>query len=180
MHDGRLPFVDPTPIARWGFGDSLPDSALDDAYRNKTIFMDWFNSNVLTPVDDPLQCSSAFMLYIGSSGGQDPRNQYFGKPTPPFGFGTSRVSPFTECPDNVFPVGQVAAESSITNHTEYFPVTVDILVAKGCDGLLPKLAQDLISAGIITAPLTGQTILGGDILMKRRAEEAGLRVRYVG
>lgn len=37
VHDGRLPFVDPAPIARWGYGDSLPASALDDAIVRKTL-----------------------------------------------------------------------------------------------------------------------------------------------
>jgi hypothetical protein len=156
--------VDPVPISRWAFADSFPASALDDAIANKTLFMNWFQENILPPVDDPLQCSDALLLYIGSTGGQDARNVYRTAPGAPTGFSTGRVSPFSECPDFVFPLGQVPGESSITNHTEYLPVTVDIMAAKGCDGLLVKLAQDLVEAGILTVPLPGGTLTGGAIL----------------
>jgi hypothetical protein len=85
-----------------------------------------------------------------------------------------------ECPDSVYPLGQVSANSSITGHEEWFPVAVDILAAKGCDGLLARLAKDLAAAGILPVPEVGGSITGGDIFMKRRAEEKGLRMRYIG
>jgi hypothetical protein len=181
-HDGRRPFVDPVPLARWAFGDSFPDSALTDAQTNKTVFMNWFQSTYLSKVSDPSQCSSAIMLYVGSTGGQNPRNQYLSAPGAPTGFSSGRISPLSEVPDNVFPLGQVSSFSSITNHTEYLPVSVDVMVAKGCDGLIPRMAQDLVKMGAIPVPMAGQTILGGDILMKKRAMEKGMgeRVRYVG
>lgn len=182
VHDGRLPFVDPAPLARWAFGDSLPASALDQAIQNKTLFMDWFNAKFLVPVADPAQCSSALMLYVASTGsGNSLRNRYISPPTAPFGFSSGRISVLAEVPDHVLPVGQVASKSSVTNHDEYFPVAVDIMAAKGCDGLLVKLAQDLVGAGIIAVPKVGATITGGDILMKKRAEAMGIeKVRYVG
>ena len=65
------------------------------------------------------------------------------------------------------PVGQAAYNSTITMHEEFLPVTVDILAAKGCDGLIFSLVQDLVKAGIVKVPLTGQTTMGGEILMKR-------------
>ena len=75
VHDGRLPFVDPSPLIRWTWGDTYPDSALDEALYNKTLFKDWFNSNVLTP--DPVTCSNAFLMYVGSTGTSNARNVYF-------------------------------------------------------------------------------------------------------
>lgn len=38
--------------------------------------------------------------------------------------------------------------------------------AKGCDGLIFNLVQDLQAAGIVNASLTGQTITGGEILLR--------------
>lgn len=64
-------------------------------------------------------------------------------------------------------------------HKEVLPVTVDIIAAKGCDLMIAQLAQDLVTAGIISVPLTGGTIHGGDILLKR-AERNGLGMQYVG
>ena len=157
---------------RWAYGDSLPASALDEALHNKTLFMDWFNTKVLVPVPDPLQCSSALMVYVASAGdGGSPRNKYLNPPRVPFGFSSGRISVFSECPDHVYPLGQATTRSNITEHDEFYPVAIDIMAAKGCDGLLVKLAQDLTAAGILKVPKVGGTITGGDILMKRRAEK---------
>lgn len=73
-YDGRRPFVDPSPLIRWTYADTIPDELLDEALYNKTLFMDWFNSNVL--VSDPATCSNAFMLYIGSQAMSNARNVY--------------------------------------------------------------------------------------------------------
>lgn len=127
--------------------------------------MNWFNSHVLRKANDT--CSDGFFLYVGTSASPNERNQYGGPPSVPYGFSASRISVFTEVPDSVFPVGQAPFFSSVTQHTEYLPVTVDILAAKGCDGLIVQLAQDLEKAGILNTTQTGQTIYGGDILFKR-------------
>ncbi|KAK3393981.1 amidase signature domain-containing protein [Podospora didyma] len=166
-HDGRRPFVNPVPLARWGYGDTVSESQLQAQYDAKKSFMDWFNTEILPPAADPDQCSSGFVLYVASSGSQNPRNRYGSAPGVPFGFSSGRISVLSEVPDSVFPLGQVSSLSTITNHTEFLPVAVDIMVAKGCDGLLVKLAQDLVKAGIIAKPLPGGTIEGGDILMRR-------------
>ena len=78
VHDGRRPFVDPVPLVRWAFGDSYPPSALTDAINNKTIFMNWWNSNVLK--NDSTTCSNSLLLYVGGTADNDVnyRNQYFG------------------------------------------------------------------------------------------------------
>ncbi|KAH7309059.1 glutamyl-tRNA amidotransferase [Stachybotrys elegans] len=169
-YDGRRPFVNPVPLARWAWGDSIPDSWHTDALRNKTIFMDWFNSEVLPASDDDAQCSDAILLYPGSTGSPSPRNRYGGAPGAPLGFGTSRISVFSEAPDNVFPLGEVAAPSTITLQDEMLPVTVNLMVAKGCDGLLPRLAQDLVKEGVLKVPKAGGTLEGGEILLKRDLE----------
>lgn len=164
VHDGRRPFVDPSPLTRWAFGDSYPASALAEALANKTVFMDWWNTNVLKP--DDTTCSDSLLLYTTGASIQY-RNEYDGPPKVPFGFGTSRISPFTEVPDFVFPIGQASYNSTITLHIEELPVTIDILAAKNCDLVLFDLIQDLTDAGIISVSQTGQTITGGEILMKR-------------
>lgn len=52
-------------------------------------------------------------------------------------------------------------------YLEYLPVTVDVMVAKGCGSLIYSLAQDLVTEGILSMPETGRTIEGGEILMRR-------------
>jgi len=177
-HDGRTPFVDPAPLVRWAFGDSYPNSTLTEAINNKTIFMDWFQAEVVPPAAET--CSEALFVYVGSTAEPNERNQYSGPPEVPYGFSAGRISVFSEVPDSVFPIGQALYFANTTNHQEALPVTVDILAAKGCDLMIAQLAQDLVAAGIIDAPLTGGTIYGGDILLKRDAEEMGMEMRYVG
>ncbi|KAI4198696.1 MAG: hypothetical protein LQ346_002716 [Caloplaca aetnensis] len=164
VHDGRKPFVDPAPLVRWAYGDSQPESALAEALKNKTIFMDWFNSKIL--VNNSRTCSESLLLYPGSVN-PNYRNQYIKPPTVPFGFSTGRISVFSEVPDVVVPIGQAAYRSNITEHMEMLPVTMDFLAAKGCDGMLFNLIEDLTAAGIVSPTQAGQTIAGGEILLKR-------------
>lgn len=182
-NQGRKPFVDPAPLARWAFGDSYPASALTDAVNNKTLFMDWFGSNILVANTSSASCSNAIALYVGSAANPNPRNQYLSPPTAPYGFSSGRVSPFAENPDFVYPVGEAVYNSTITGKQEILPVTVDIMVAKGCDGVLFQLANALVAAGVLQPSLPGRTLdEGGEILFKRSAEpgmnfEVALNVR---
>ncbi|KAI8239992.1 Amidase 1 [Colletotrichum sp. SAR 10_96] len=100
LHDGRLPFVNPVPLARWAYGDSLPESAAEDAVRNMTLFKDWFRDVVLKP--DNRTCSSSIIAYASPPVTQY-RNVYRSPPTIPFGFATSYLSVFAGVPDLVIP-----------------------------------------------------------------------------
>ncbi|KAI8169014.1 Amidase 1 [Colletotrichum sp. SAR 10_70] len=100
LHDGRLPFVNPVPLARWAYGDSLPEPAADDAVRNMTLFKDWFQDVVLKP--DNRTCSSSIIAYASPPITQY-RNVYRSPPTIPFGFATSYLSVFAGVPDLVIP-----------------------------------------------------------------------------
>lgn len=166
VHDGRLPFVDPVPRVRWAFGDSLPASELDVAINNKTLFKNFWESYVLPAgKNDTAYCSDSLILYT-SGVNILYRNTYLKPPMPPFGFDDSQISIFAEVPDFVVPLGSAAYNSTITNHTEVLPVSVDIIAARGCDGVIFSLVEELLKAGIIAKPLAGQTITGGDILVK--------------
>ncbi|KAF2104459.1 glutamyl-tRNA amidotransferase [Rhizodiscina lignyota] len=162
-HEGRRPFIDPVPLARWAFAENLTET-IADGQRNMTVFTNWFSSNVLSP--DPKTCSSKLMLYVGSSARPNPRNVYFPAPdSGPTGFSSGRISPIWGGPDMVVPIGQASAFSTITNHNESLPVTVDFMAAKGCDGLIFSLVQDLLKAGIVQIAKAGGTnIDGGEIL----------------
>ncbi|KAK0939281.1 hypothetical protein LTR29_009157 [Friedmanniomyces endolithicus] len=168
VHDGRRPFVDPAPLVRWAFGDSYPNSTLAVANANRTLFADWFASEVL--VADAKTCSNSLLFYVGSEASVNYRNQYGGPPQPPFGFGISRVSPYWGGPDFVVPIGQASYNSSITLHEEFLPVTIDIMAARGCDGLIFGLVQDLVAAGILKPSVAGYSdVDGGEILFRRDA-----------
>lgn len=40
----------------------------------------------------------------------------------------------------------------------YLPFGIAILAAKGCDGIIAKLAEDLVEAGVLNVTQPGQTI----------------------
>ncbi|EMC92140.1 hypothetical protein BAUCODRAFT_278175 [Baudoinia panamericana UAMH 10762] len=167
-HDNRLPFVDPAPLVRWGFGDTYPANTTAIANTNRTIFGDWVNNHVLVP--DAATCSNSLLFYVGSKASVNYRNQYLGAPTVPFGFSIGRVSPFWGGPDFVVPLGQAMYNSTITNHTEYLPVTVDIMAARGCDGMIFGLVQDLVKAGILKYSVPGYSDVNGGQILFRRGE----------
>lgn len=100
LHDGRLPFVNPVPLVRWAYGDSLSPSTAADAVRNKTIFMEWFQSNVL--IADNTTCSSSILAYVATPVTQY-RNAYRTPPTVPSGFTNQYWSVMGETPDIVIP-----------------------------------------------------------------------------
>lgn len=67
-------------------------------------------------------------------------------------------------------VGETTYFSNITMHEEVLPVTIGILAARGCDGLIFGLVQDLVEAGVLKTAAPGYSdVSGGEILLKRSA-----------
>ncbi|KAI9726019.1 MAG: hypothetical protein M1834_009430 [Cirrosporium novae-zelandiae] len=163
-HDGRLPFVNPAPLVRWNFTESYPDSALDEAVTNKTIFKNWWNTKVFS--NDSMTCSDSLMLYVGSDGDTSYRNEYIDAPTIPTGFSISRVSNFAEVPDFVVPIGETTYTSTITSHNETLPITINFVAAKGCDGMIFSLVQKMVKEGLVMEVGVGTHLYGdNEILM---------------
>ncbi|KAM5343377.1 hypothetical protein ACJ41O_011914 [Fusarium nematophilum] len=127
LHDGRLPFVNPVPLARWAYGDGLPEDALAESLRNKTIFKNWFRDHVLR--QDPETCSSSILAYVSPPITQY-RNSYRSPPTIPFGFGASYWSVMGETPDITIPT-------------------------RGCDSVLLELVAELAKKGLLKESATG-------------------------
>lgn len=59
--------------------------------------------------------------------------------------------------------------SNVTGMEELLPVSVDVMAARGCDGLLTRLAMDLVREGVIDVPKTGRDLDGAEVLFKREA-----------
>lgn len=86
---------------RWAYADTFPNTALDVANANRTLFGDWVEREVL--ISDDETCSESLMVYVGSQATINYRNEYSDGPAVPLGFGISRVSPFWGGPDVVVP-----------------------------------------------------------------------------
>ena len=168
-NDGRRPFVNPAPLARWAFGETFPPTQLAEENRKRSIFSNWFASEVL--VSNEETCSDGFMFYVGSQATVKYRNSYRGPPKPPTGWNNAMMSTFWGGPDFVVPIGEATYFSNITQHEEKLPVTVDIMAARGCDGLIYDLVRDLVEAGILKPSVAGRSNVGGGEILLRRSEE---------
>ncbi|CAD0056835.1 unnamed protein product [Aureobasidium pullulans] len=162
-NSGRVPFINPVPMTRWAWADSLPKSSVADAAHNKTIFQTWIHDKILTPSEST--CSDSLALYVGGAGTTNYRNAYRKAPGIPYGFDTSKVSNMGSGPDFVIPIGETPYMSNITLQTEYLPVSVDILAAKGCDGMIFGLVQDLVKAGLIKGTKAGYSAVSGEQIL---------------
>ncbi|GAD92321.1 hypothetical protein PVAR5_0912 [Paecilomyces variotii No. 5] len=123
QHNGRRPFVNPGPLARWTWGQQNGgDAAYDVAVKNRTIFKNWWESENGYGTANEETCSEGIYIYPYSIGETQYRNVYFGAPTsPPMGFSDGRIASMAGTPDFVVPVGEVPYNSTVSLKTEYMP-----------------------------------------------------------
>jgi Asp-tRNA(Asn)/Glu-tRNA(Gln) amidotransferase A subunit family amidase len=172
-HAGRKPFVNPSPLARWAFGETFPPTQLAEEDAKRAEFAAWFAENILPPAsDDAETCSDSLLFYVGSAAGSTHyRNAYQGPPTPPTGWTLEMMSTLGGGPDFVLPVGEAEYISEITGRVEMMPVTVNVMAAKGCDGVIYRVVRELVDAGILKESLAGRSgVDGGEVLLRRWAE----------
>lgn len=74
---------------------------------------------------------------------------------PPMGFSDGRIAVLAGAPDLVVPVGEIPYNSTISLKTEYMPVTMSFVAARGCDLMLVNLIEDMEQAGILKPVSTG-------------------------
>ncbi|OKL57895.1 hypothetical protein UA08_06631 [Talaromyces atroroseus] len=161
---GRRPFVNPAPRIRWAYGDSLPEGTLKEALSNRTEFRAWIAENVLR--SNPDSCSGSLLVYVEPATRHPLYRDYYRElPTIPFGHAASMISVYAGVPDMVLPIGEKSYASEVTGVEEKSPVTVDLLAAKGCDGMLFQLVNELARVGILPEIKAGRSLVsGGDIL----------------
>ncbi|KAL4922387.1 amidase signature domain-containing protein [Aspergillus aurantiobrunneus] len=150
QHDGRRPFINPGPLVRWTWGqENGGDVAYNTALHNKTIFKHWWESTA-HGAGNRETCSEGVYVYPYSTGKTQYRNVYTSAPTePPMGFTDGRIATMAGVPDFVVPVGEVPYNSTVSLRTEYMPVTMSFVAARGCDLMLVDLIRDLEDAGIL-------------------------------
>ena len=101
-YNGRTPFLDPSPLVRWNWARyNLTEQDLESGIHNKTVFTDWWNSEVIRNV--PGSCSDSLLLYPGTLATPNYRNLYRDPPGLPLWWGVSSIGPIAGVPDVVFP-----------------------------------------------------------------------------
>ncbi|KAJ5974586.1 hypothetical protein N7481_011796 [Penicillium waksmanii] len=155
-HNDRQPFVNPGPLKRWQWGqDNGGDYAYNLALKNKTIFRIWWEAEGYGRADLHT-CSEGVYVYPYSKGETQYRNVYTSAPTePPMGFKDGRISIMADVPDFVVPVGEIPYNSTVSFRTEYMPVTMSFVAARGCDFMLANLIRDLQADSILKPVSTG-------------------------
>ncbi|KAF9872901.1 hypothetical protein CkaCkLH20_09764 [Colletotrichum karsti] len=163
---GRPP-LDPNPRAAFQRSVGLSEADYEAALATKREFQDFFLSEVLRP--DPHTCSESLMILDAGTGGLPSyREQALSARDGAYsdsytGVGGGSAVPGTylasmaSCPEIGIPVGQVAYESFVSLRTEMVPVSVDLVAARGCDGLLLEVLRRLAVKGVVKTVKTGRT-----------------------
>jgi len=73
-HDGRRPFIDPVPLERWAYHQTLPGNAAEEADSRRKTFRDWWAKEV-NPRNN-YTCSESLVLLPAFAGGPIYRNEY--------------------------------------------------------------------------------------------------------
>ncbi|THV78933.1 amidase signature enzyme [Aureobasidium pullulans] len=159
VHDGRTPFINPNPLARWQWGqETNSNSSYGAALHNMTMFRDWWQTSGFGAPDNTT-CSESIFAYIWDIGVPSYRNRYFiSTNSPPLGFDYWAIAGYAGAGEVIVPVGESPYNSTISGKTEYLPVSVALQAARGCDHMLAGLVRDLQASGVLKAVNTGSRL----------------------
>ncbi|KXH61972.1 hypothetical protein CSAL01_00978 [Colletotrichum salicis] len=157
--DGRQPYINPGPLARWQWGQiHSTEEVYAEGLRNISLFRSWYETDGYGR-HDPKSCSEGLYIYPWSVGQPSYRDVYLqARTTPPLGFDDSSVPVMAGAPEVVVPIGEVPYNSTKSLHTEYLPVTMALRMARGCDHHLANLVSDLEKEGILRPVAAGSRL----------------------
>ncbi|KAF2714250.1 amidase signature enzyme [Pleomassaria siparia CBS 279.74] len=152
---GRAPYWNPVTRARWTRGASLPLSSYSSATDHYTLYQSWYRSQ-LTPT-----CENSLVLYPMGAGTEDYRDTYVSPPSPIFGAGYpgTQMAVMAALPDYTVPIGERTYFSRVTERNETLPVTIGIVGAAGCDGMLMDLVAEMGDKGLLVGEVGAGTSL---------------------
>jgi hypothetical protein len=167
LFDGRFPPIDSARRAGWHNYNETANSleAYNEALRQKAAAVSWYETNLQYSTPD--RCSESVMLYdIGTGGLPSYREQNLNNnPNASFlavlpkgaAITGANICPLYGCADFTVPIGQVPYYSEVTFHTEMVPVTINMVVKRGCDFVLFNMIEKLADAGVVKSVKTGRT-----------------------
>ncbi|KAL3449918.1 amidase signature domain-containing protein [Aspergillus insuetus] len=158
-YEGRTPYINPGPLLRWNIGRERGQAGWDEAWANKTTFKDWWSGPAGFGAYNNESCSEGIYIYPNSVGTPDYRDEYVGPPSPPYwGMSDSNLAVFAGLPDLVVPIGEIPYNSTKSGKTEYLPVTMSIVAARGCDLMVASMVREMEALGILK-PVAAGTML---------------------
>ncbi|KAK5742080.1 hypothetical protein LTR17_003588 [Elasticomyces elasticus] len=167
LFDGRFPPID--SARRNGFknwnetANSL--EAYNAALEQKSAAVEWYETSL--QYSTPESCSESVMLYDIGTGGlpsyreedlnNSPNASFLAVKPPGAAITGAGICPLYGCADFTIPIGQVPYYSEITFHEEMVPVTINMVVKRGCDFVLFDMIERLADAGVLKGVKTGRT-----------------------
>jgi len=164
--DRGYPPLDPNPRAAFARSSNLTPADYAASVAIKNDFRAFFLRHIVRP--DAETCSDGIMILdMGTGGLPSYREQALnalpgaafltvtgpsGGPTVPSNYLASMAG----CPEVGIPVGQVEYQSYVSLQREMMPVSVDLVAAPGCDGVLMEIVRRLAEKGRIGTVKTGR------------------------
>ncbi|KAF1999082.1 amidase family protein [Amniculicola lignicola CBS 123094] len=167
LFDGRFPPIDPARRPGWiSFNESRYNQiTYDTALVTKKRGVDWYEENL--QYSTPESCSESVMLYDIGTGGlpsfreqalnDSPDASYLAVLPTGAKITGANICPIFGCADFTIPIGQVKYFSNVTFHEEMVPVTINMVVKRGCDFVLYNMIEKLADEGVLKTVKTGRT-----------------------
>lgn len=180
LYGGRFPPIDPARRPGWVARqrENTTQAEYDAALSVKRAFSEWFNGKFLgqgfESVDEPdattaEECGkSALWIYdIGTGGLPSYREReliqgnsfatYLNYTPPAVLTPGVNFCSTAGCADFTVPIGQVPYFSNVTRIEEMVPVTLSLVMRRGCDYSLFGLIEKMADVGMLKAVKTGRT-----------------------
>lgn len=166
LFDGRYPPVDPAHRDWNTFNTTLNNAdSYAEALRTKNAAVEWYEKNV--QYSTPESCSESVMLYDIGTGGYPsyreldlngyPNTSFLAVKPPGAATTGAAICPLFACADYTIPIGQTTYWSNVTFHEEVVPVTINMVVKRGCDFMLFNMIEKLATLGVLQTVKTGRT-----------------------
>lgn len=167
QYDGRFPPIDPARRQIWQSYNETANflEAYNTALERRNAAVEWYETNF--QFSTPNSCSESIMLYDIGTGGLPSYREEALNDSPEASFlavtpegaeiAGANICPLYGCADFTVPIGQVRYMSSVTMREEMVPVTIGMVVKRGCDFVLYNLIERLADEGVLKEVKTGRT-----------------------
>lgn len=180
LYSGRFPPIDPARRPGWvaRTSENTTSAQYSAAQATKRAFSEWFNTAFLgqgfeSPsqpnATTPEECAaSAIWIYDVGTGGlpsyrereliqNNPFATYLNYTPPDVLTSGVNFCSTAGCADFTVPIGQVPYFSNVTRVEEMVPVTLSLVVRRGCDFALFGLIERMADVGMLRRVKTGRT-----------------------
>jgi hypothetical protein len=167
LFDGRFPPIDPARRPGWTtFNATLYNQeTYDAALATKNTGVEWYERELQYSTAE--SCSESVMLYDIGTGGlpsfrerelnESPDASYLAVLPETAQITGANICPIFGCADFTIPIGQVPYYSNVTFHEEMVPVTINLVVKRGCDFVLYNMIERLADERVLKSVKTGRT-----------------------